>query len=133
MDSFYPIVVIIALTCLVLFLTFIGLMMRNDTTTTIYPPSTYACPDYWHSDSKGNCFKPVQKSFNDNSILLNTGKPKSSLLKDRNIAPYSTDGKSFNTKNPLWTSKGETTLCAQKSWAVSNNIIWDGISNYNMC
>jgi hypothetical protein len=24
-------------------------------------------------------------------------------------------------------------LCAQKNWAVNNNIVWDGVSNYNMC
>lgn len=133
MDPFYKIVVIIALTLLILFLIFIGLMLRNDTTTSIYPPSTYACPDYWSSDSKGNCFKPMAKSFNDSSILLNTGKPKSKILTNRNVAPYSTDGRSFSTKNPLWTSKGETTLCAQKNWAVNNDIVWDGVSNYNMC
>ena len=38
------------------------------------------------------------------------------------VAPYSMDGKSFSTTNTLWSSKGETTLCAQKNWAVNNKL-----------
>ena len=133
MELFYPTVVIIALLCLVIFLTFIGLMMKNDKSTAIYPPTSNVCPDYWVSDSKGNCFIPERKSFSDKSVILNTGNSGCSLLSKKNVAPYSSDGRSFSSKNPLWTSKGETTICAQKNWSINNNIVWDGVSNYNMC
>ena len=133
MEVFYLIVLIIASVSLVLLLTFFGLMMRNSTNTSIYPPNKNVCPDYWTGDASGNCFMPERRSFTDKSIVLNTGKKNSSILTDKLVAPYSIDGKSFSTTNKLWSSKGETTLCAQKNWAVNNNIVWDGISNYNMC
>ena len=28
---------------------------------------------------------------------------------------------------------GLTTICAQKSWALNNGIVWDGVTNYNGC
>jgi hypothetical protein len=28
---------------------------------------------------------------------------------------------------------GKTTRCAQKSWAIQNGIVWDGVTNYNAC
>ena len=71
-------------------------------------------------DANGNCFMPERRSFTDNSIVLNTGKKNNSIMTDKLVAPYSTDGKSFSTTNTLWSSKGETTLCAQKNWAVAN-------------
>ena len=133
MESFYRIVLLVALVSLVIFLTFIGLMMRNDSNISIFPPQSSACPDYWVGDASGNCFMPQQKSFTDKTIVLNTGKANSSILSDKTLAPYSLDGQSFSTTNTLWSSKGETIICAQKNWANNNNIVWDGVSNYNKC
>ena len=31
------------------------------------------------------------------------------------------------------TSDGLSAKCAKKLWANNNNIVWDGISNYNSC
>jgi hypothetical protein len=132
-ESFYLIVISIALVSLVIFLSFIGVLMRNDSKTSIYPRNSSICPDYFVSDASGNCTMPTEKSFTDKTILLNTGKTNSSIMTDKTVAPYSTDGRSFNTTNLLWSSKGETTICAQKTWANNNNIVWDGVSNYNKC
>ena len=133
MESFYRIVLLIALVSLVIFITFTGFLMRNDSNTSIFPPNSSVCPDYWVGDAKGNCFMPKQKSFTDKTILLNTGKANSSILSDKTVAPYSLDGQSFSATNSLWSSKGESTICAQKNWANNNNIVWDGVSNYNKC
>jgi hypothetical protein len=132
MESFYLIVVSIALITLVIFLTLVGLLMRNIDSSTPFPPTVNMCPDYWRVNADGSCSMPIQSSFNDVSSVLNTGKNKT-LLSNPNVAPYSKNGSSFSTKDPLWTSNGETVECAQKNWASTNNILWDGISNYNMC
>lgn len=132
METFYLIVVSIALITLIIFLTLVGLLMRSIDSESVYPPTMNICPDYWTVGPDNSCIKPKQKSFNDNSITLNTGK-RNTLLSNPEIPPYSINNNSFSTKNPLWTKNGETIECAQKSWANSNDILWDGISNYNMC
>lgn len=134
MELFYIIVVAIALISLILFLTIIGVLMKNTSNTATYPPNLNQCPDYWTIGPKDTCVMPTKKSFTDNSIFLNTGKKSNgAVLSDPKIAPYSTNGNTFSTIDPLWTSKGETSICAQKNWALKNDIVWDGISNYNMC
>jgi hypothetical protein len=131
MEIFYKIVLSIAIVLLVLILTFMGILMRSQEKNSIYPPNTNKCPDYWTSNTVGNCTMPTTKSFTDDSIFLNSGGKNS--LGPQNIAPYSNDTKSFDTKNIKWESGGESQICAQKSWANQNNITWDGISNYNKC
>lgn len=134
MELFYIIVVSVALIVLIIFLTLVGLLMQNTSGTSNFPPVLNECPDYWTIGADNSCKMPVQTSFNNQSIILNTGNNKNGLiLSDPKIAPYSIDGYSFSTKNPLWASKGETVMCAQKNWANSNNIVWDGVSNYNNC
>jgi hypothetical protein len=131
MEMFYKIVLFIAVILLILILTFMGLLMRSQDKNTVYPPNLNVCPDYWTSDSEGNCTMPTEKSFNDQSNFLNSGG--NNHLGTSSIAPYSKDTKSFDTKNILWESGGQSRICAQKSWANQNNITWDGISNYNKC
>lgn len=134
MEMFYMIVISVALIVLTIFLTLTGLLMRNTSDTSIFPPVLNECPDYWTVGADNSCEMPLQTSFNNNSIVLNTGNTQNgSILSDAKVAPYSIDGYSFSTKNPLWASKGETVICAQKSWANNNNIVWDGVSNYNKC
>ena len=132
MNMFYVIVLGIAITFLILVLTFMGIMMRKQTSTAVYPPTSFVCPDYWTSDNKGNCTMPTQISSSNNGAFVNSG-GQPDLGKNSNIAPFSKDSKSFNVNNLLWSSGGKSTLCAQKDWATQNNIIWDGVSNYNGC
>ena len=129
---FYIIVSCIAITFLVLVLFSMGIMMKNQNSTAVYPPTSFVCPDYWSSDNKGNCLMPTQISSGNTSAFVNSG-GQPDLGKNSNIAPFSKDGKSFNVNNLLWASGGKSTLCAQKDWATQNNIIWDGVSNYNGC
>ena len=41
----------------------------------------------------------------------------------------------LNTTDASWNSlyPGKTTRCAQKTWAIQNGIVWDGVTNYNAC
>lgn len=131
MEKFYIIVSTIAVMFLILFLTFMGVLLRFQSSNEIYPPQSNSCPDYWTADSSGNCFKPTQPSFANPSELLNVGTIQSVL--SSNSSPFSSDGKSFNKNNLSWSANGQSALCAQKTWCNNNGIIWDGVSNYNQC
>jgi hypothetical protein len=111
-----------------------SILMRRINPNLIYPPNTYSCPDYWKTDSSGNCTMPTEKSFSNESVFLNSG-GKSDLGKISTVAPYSNDSnfKTFDPNNILWSSSGKSSICSKKAWANQNNIIWDGISNYNKC
>lgn len=129
---FYIIVSSIAVVFLILVLTFMGIMMKNQNSKVVYPPTSFVCPDYWSSDDSGNCTLPTKMSSSNPSIPINSG-GSANLGTNPNIAPYSKDMKSFNVNNVLWSSGGKSTLCAQKDWSTQNSIQWDGVSNYNGC
>lgn len=132
MESFYLIVISIAVVSLILFLTFMGILLKNQNANVIFPENAYQCPDYWTYDSSGNCTMPTQASFSNPTATLNMGGLKT-LQISNSIAPYSQDGKSFDSKNTLWSSGGQSTICAKKTWSNNNGIMWDGITNYNQC
>ena len=130
MEMFYFIVASVAIVILILFLTFMGILLRYQNSSVIYPPQMSNCPDYWTSDMDGNCFKPTVKSFSNPDAILNIG---SLDNLSSTSAPFSTDGISFDTKNPLWSTQGKSAICAQKIWSNTNGIVWDSVSNYNQC
>ena len=118
------------LVLLILFLTFMGILLRNQNANAIYPPNNYQCPDYWTADSSGNCYIPTVPSFANSLTILNMG---GQTTLSSTAAPYSTDGVSFSTTNPLWANGGQSTVCSQKRWSNNSGIEWSGISNYNQC
>lgn len=131
MQPFYPIVLAFAIIALILVLTFMGVLLRSQNVDEIFPPNSYSCPDYWTYDGSGNCTMPTQKSFNNPGKILNSGNI-IDLGANETVAPFSSDNKTFSSTNPLW-SKNGSAICLQKNWANQNDIVWDGISNYNGC
>ena len=132
MELFYPIVLFIAVVLLILVLTFMGILLRSQNQTKLFPNNANICPDYWTSDLSGNCTMPTELSFNNPTTMLNTGSLVN-LGTNSAIAPFPTTPTSFSTTNPLWGSGGASAICQQKQWSNQNNIVWDGISNYNSC
>jgi hypothetical protein len=113
MDTFYIIVLSVAVCLLIFILTFIGIKMaynrRSSTSgTNQFPPVYSTCPDNWTADTQGNCVPGT----------LNLG---------------SYTGGQINLNDSTWGSAGLTKTCALKKWANTNNISWDGISNFNAC
>ena len=122
MDIFYIIVLSVAIMLLILILTYIGIKMvynRNSAGNT-FPPSYSPCPDYWETDSNGYCVVPGAQSIN------------------RGSGPYSSSTTpGFNNGSvdftvAGWTNNGSS-ICSKRTWANSNNVVWDGITNYNGC
>ena len=136
MEWFHVIVLTVALVMLILLLTFIGLLMTHQKTSLSYPPTYNTCPDYWTITTDGSgCLIPSYKS-NLNIGLLYSGP--GSLNSSVSTTPGFTstvDSKSNSVINKINfnDSKWQGSVCNQKKWAANNNIVWDGVSNYNSC
>jgi hypothetical protein len=137
MESFYIIVLTFAVIAFIIVLTVIGLLMRKGKeTSTIYPPLSNTCPDFWKIASDGKtCTIPLKGQSNVGNLYNTEGTVQ--LQKTNSSASYYTPGLSGNSTvdfaDIAWSSLGKASVCAQNSWANSLNIQWDGVSNYNSC
>jgi len=124
MDSFYTIVLTIALFLLIIILTYVGIQMTNRTSNvSVYPPSAQPCPDYWLQSAdptKPGCVIPPVGQKNT-----------SGTLGSENTPGFKNNVINFN--DPKWSDNGATATCNQSTWASKNGIQWDGVSNYNGC
>jgi hypothetical protein len=105
--EYYAILIITALIILIATLVYLGVKMTNSTNVVPYPPIAYACPDYWTSDSDGNCI-----ANNVNVGGLYTG---------------------YTMKPDKISYTGLNAICSKQKWAQNNNVVWSGISEYNLC
>ena len=120
MNSFYTLVLSVALICLILILSYFGIMMSYEKQSVLaYPPVSNTCPDYWAFNNTSGCVLPGTGESNWVAISM----------VDK-LTGYTADSSNsyidFRHKN--WTNP-----CDKKKWANQNGISWDGISNYNMC
>lgn len=128
MESFHTIVLTIAVIILILVLTVIGIMMTNKTyDSSVYPPTTNECPDYWTSSGSGSCTYTAGKNTGEN--ISGTTTPKFTSGTDTK----GLSGTTINFDHAGWSSNGGTALCNQKDWAIKYGISWDGVANYNGC
>ena len=122
MDSFYTIVVLIAIVLLILCLIAVGVMLQKQDDNTPFPSQSNQCPDGWGVSDSGYCIVP--------STNINNGKTGTTTAR-------------LMTPSTLWTAEAgsstnfkandSATICDKRKWAIDNDIIWDGISNYNQC
>ena len=141
MEGFYKLTILVATGFLILALTVIGILLSRKSNNLVWPPVAMQCPDYWTSDGSGNCIAPNKdcvpgpasagcnfskgqplNGFASTKLIQDT--PGISTVKNRD----NTNTTLINFSDPGW--KG---VCAKQQWAKNNNIVWDGISNYNSC
>jgi hypothetical protein len=115
MDPFFTIVLATAIIILILTLTYLGIKMRYNKATLPFPPLSNACPDYWTVDASG-CMPPANNVNNPNA---------------GNYA-YNGTCAAGNCMNFSDTKKFPTT-CKTKTFVNANQIVWDGVSNFNGC
>ena len=148
MEWFYFIVIAIAIIILILLLAYIGISMSTNPKgiSTEFPPVKNSCPDLWRADpaTDNTCIIPVN-SDNSYDTTRNVGTAVIGTNTDFSDADTNTHGFSaytegtegspagINFNDPGWAGEGKTTDCAKKDWANTNQISWDGISNYNTC
>jgi len=137
MDIFYIIVLSVAIILLILILTYLGIVMtknKKSDNSTAFPPIQSTCPDYW-SISKtdlSSCEVPIKGARNAGTIYDTAG----AVLLDSKTTPGYKTGSTplkINFNDGAWSAGGKSATCSQKTWANQNNVIWDGISNYNGC
>ena len=126
MDTFYLIVLSIAVVLLIIILTIVGLMMRSNAQTEVFPPILNTCPDLWSIDGSGNCTIVNDKNRGSYMVTNTYG---------ANDAPGHVQGSNtINFEDPKWSGfKGKTAICAKRDWANTYGITWDGVANYNSC
>jgi hypothetical protein len=142
MEGFYKITILVAIVFLILALTAIGILMSKKANVLIYPPIMNQCPDFWTFDgsscivpNKGcptstdatkykDCTSNVLNGFANINSLTVENTPGLMLTKNDD----KTTTLKINFKDSKWSG-----TCDQMKWANKNNIIWDGVSNYNSC
>ena len=129
MEQFYIITITVAVVLLILILTYIGVYVMGGSDKTPYPPESLQCPDYWEK-SGADCIIPGANTTNAGTRA--TGDTNNFANIPSNAA-YIANGV-LKTDDASWqTSDGLSAKCAKKLWANNNNVVWDGISNYNSC
>jgi hypothetical protein len=138
MDKYYVIVLSIAIILLILLLTYIGILMTNSVANdkaNLFPPIANTCPDYWSisvTDSSA-CVIPNFGARNVGIAYDSTGKLNTSVSSAKGYGVENSSQYKINFNDVNWASAGKVAICAQKDWANKNNILWDGVSNYNGC
>jgi hypothetical protein len=145
MEAFYLIALSIAAILLILILTYIGIVMANNKNKkSQYPPQSGSCPDYWSISTvdPSSCIIPARTDRNAGTKIVDaSGKSYTSiydvngalLLNASNTGGLNTSQNSINFGDPKWITSGVSAICAQKTWANTFGIVWDGVSNYNSC
>lgn len=116
MDYFYIIVVVVAVICLILCLSAVGIALQTQGKTDAFPRLQAICPDGWAVGTT-NC------QFND----LNPGSI------DTTSATVPMGVNASNVWSAGFERKATATICDKRKWALQNGVKWDGISNYNQC
>ena len=138
METFHLIVLTVAVIILILVLTFIGLSMSANNSSATYPPIMNSCPDYWELSTDGTkCIIPSSKSsLNIGSIYDKNTMKLTPNITDITKTPGFSSSKDANNNiiNSIdFTNSGWKGTCDKSRWANSNQIMWDGVSNYNSC
>lgn len=144
MDSFYIIVLSIAVILLIIILTYIGIAMTNKKgKTAVFPPQQSVCPDYWESDmtDMSSCRIPSKDGRNAGTTTKDANGRTITSIYDSNgtllLNSSNTNGfvapSLINFNSSKWDSAGSSALCAKRDWANTFGIVWDGVSNYNGC
>ena len=127
MELFHKVVLGFAIVILILILVSLGLLLDEQQKSKVYPPTALNCPDYWIEEVNDQT-KRTECKINTN-LKTNTGRLKN---EDGEIETLSYDFKDYNAE---WRKdyRGLSDTCAKRKWARDNDILWDGISNYNSC
>jgi len=144
MELFYKIVLGTAVIILILILIYVGLLMSyKKTSAGTFPAIPSICPDYWTFDGT-NCILPISQTKNNGGapqtirssdrVNINATIPAPQFLStSSDYTTNSSDGTKFKPKADVWNNAGVTDICNKRAWAINNQIVWDGITNYTGC
>lgn len=130
MDSFYTIVLFVALAMLLIILIGLGMMLQSQNKSIAFPLYATQCPDGWALDGS-NCTVPLvdHPNFPYNPEEKNRAEMMvdlSNIVYTGSSKLYTISGKNLNF-NPIGTT------CQKRLWTNDYSVSWDGVSNYNKC
>ena len=136
MNAFYTITLVIATIFLILILTLVGVVMSFRNNSSVYPPMSNTCPDYWTVNTNGTC--QIASNNIGNVPKCNGGSTNPPGCTGSTGWSFTSktpglSGQQIDFKDSGWGGMGKTTLRAQRQWANTNQIEWDGVSNFNGC
>jgi hypothetical protein len=120
MESFYLIVLTIAIIILIISLGTIGMLMDQGNKTGPFPPISLKCPDGWKETSTTSVTGDISYTCSSSTL-------------GRNLLPGNGITVTNGSDNTLSYNDKSTTICQKHKFAQRNNLIWDGVSNYNSC
>jgi hypothetical protein len=120
-DSFYLIVMSVALFILIVALGFMGWMMSRQNDQVKFPNITTTCPDFWAITDDGKCKQPSGNNFNRGTSAMQSNKTPGFAAPDM-----------FNSNDAGW-GTGDAAVCKKKKWADTIGIKWDTVTNVNYC
>uniref|UniRef100_A0A6C0B7L2 CPW-WPC domain-containing protein n=1 Tax=viral metagenome TaxID=1070528 RepID=A0A6C0B7L2_9ZZZZ len=127
-DSFYLIVMSVALFVLIVALGFMGWMMSHQKDQVNFPNITTTCPDFWRVADNGNCEQPTTGNFNSGTAITSDTPGFVASTPVSGVTPPN----KFNSNHAGWGS-GNAAVCKKKKWADTNGIKWDTVTNVNYC
>jgi hypothetical protein len=92
-------------------------------------------PIYKKINSDGTVTYSTDKNNGGVIFTDQYGKPVLAYTEKEFPAGYDVNNPQYNVVNFTdigWSSFGST-LCANREWAIQNNIVWEGVSNFNHC
>jgi hypothetical protein len=117
MESFYIIVVVVAIVSLILCLVLVGITLQSQQgNKPVFPKLQNVCPDGW---------KVTPDSCSPNP--LNAGDA-GHVVTDVSMGEFYS-----NVWETSFKRKEGASICDKRKWAINNGIQWDGVSNYNQC
>jgi hypothetical protein len=151
-DSFYLIVLTIAIIILIIALGFMGWMLSHQKDDIKFPGITTTCPDFWTISQDGTKCEQPENNFNEGTVkpgiktkdkkdITNVfeayKKPGTSEWtavpgKSTSAVEGSYTINSFDSKDAGWGS-GNDAICNKRKWANNNKINWDTVTNVNFC
>jgi len=131
MDSFYTIVLFVALAMLLIILIGLGMMLQSQNKSIAFPLYATQCPDGWALDGS-NCTVPLgnhpnfpkKKDISRNELMMTD--LSDSIVYSGSSKLYTVTGSNLNF-NPIGTT------CQKRLWTNDYSVSWDGVSNYNKC
>lgn len=129
METFYFIILAIAVVILILVLSVIGWMMTKNVEVQKFPGITTTCPDYWTISPQGKCVRPDIGKRNRGTWSKDTDATKT----DEFTTTIGYDGatNSFDPAHADWSKSGDP-ICAKKKWSELYGIKWDTVINSSL-
>jgi len=133
MEYFFVVVLTVASVLLLGSLTFIAVYVSKYGANKVFPPVRNQCPDGWTPEGS-YCVQPKdgnEMTYSNSRLPSSNERYTFGLKSNVKTADGTRHGVDFS--NSGWETGTQSKVCRLKNWANSQEITWDGVSNYTGC